>query len=320
MMIGHVEVKNNVFLAPLAGVSDRPFRLLCSEQGAGLVYTEMVSAKAISYDNKKTEQLLVVSPEKEKVGIQLFGRDPDILASSAQKIDHEGIALFDINMGCPVYKIVNNGEGSALMKEPKLIEAIVKAMVKAVDKPVTIKIRSGFDADSVNAVEVAKIAEAAGVAAIGIHGRTREQYYSGQADWEVIRQVKEAVKIPVFGNGDIFSAKDGKAMLDQTGCDAILIARGAQGNPWIFREVLHYLATGELLERPSPEEIVAMIVRHKDLMIEEKGDYVALREMRKHVSWYSKGMKHSTILRKEINMLEDMDRFDAMIHEILMKQ
>lgn len=320
MRIGDVKVKNNVFLAPLAGVSDRPFRLLCSEQGAGMVYTEMVSAKAIAYDNRKTESLLTVSPEKEQVGVQLFGREPDILASSAQKIDHEGITLFDINMGCPVAKIVNNGEGSALMKEPKRIEAIIKTMVKAVDKPVTIKIRSGFDAGSVNAVEIAKIAEAAGAAAIGVHGRTREQYYSGQADWSVIRQVKEAVNIPIIGNGDIFSAIDGKAMLDETGCDAILIARGAQGNPWIFREVLHYLAMGELLERPSAEEIVAMISRHKDLMVEEKGDYVALREMRKHVSWYTKGMKHSNVLRNEINTLEDMESFDAMIHGILMKQ
>ncbi len=317
MRIGNTHLKNKVFLAPLAGVSDRPFRILCAEQGAGLVYTEMVSAKAILYNNKKTEKLLGISPELETVGVQLFGSDPQIMAESAQKIDHEGIALFDVNMGCPVPKIVNNGEGSALMKEPKLIGEIIEAMVKVLKKPVTIKIRSGFDQSNINAVEVAKIAEAAGASAIAVHGRTREQFYSGNADWTVIKAVKDVVKIPVIGNGDIFSAEDGQRMIEETGCDAILIARGAQGNPWIFSETLHYMAKGERLDRPTAVEVVSMILRHRDALVMEKGPYVALREMRKHVSWYTKGFPNATHLRKELNTLEDMDRFEELIQMII---
>lgn len=317
MVIGNIKTKNNVFLAPLAGVSDRPFRLLCAEQGAGLVYTEMVSAKAIAYNNEKTIKLLAISPDQERVAVQLFGSEPEILAESARKIDRDGITLFDVNMGCPVPKIVNNGEGSALMKTPELIGAIIEAMVKAVDKPITIKIRSGFDEDHVNAVEVARIAQASGAAAIGVHGRTRQQYYSGKADWSVIKAVKEAVNIPVIGNGDIFTAQDAKNMLDTTGCDGVMVARGAQGNPWIFREILHYLATGDLLERPSIDEIIAMVLRHRDALVDEKGAYIALRELRKHVSWYTKGLKNATLLRKELNQLEDMAAFEPTMRGLL---
>ena len=319
MKIDRLNLDNNIFLAPLAGVSDRPFRVLCYEQGAGLVYTEMISAKAIAYDNQKTKEMLVTSEGTETLGVQLFGKEPEIMADSAQKIDHPGIALFDINIGCPVPKVVNNGEGSALMKDPKLIGDIVGAMVKRLSKPVTVKIRKGFDANHLNAVLVAKIAEASGAAAITVHGRTREQYYSGHADWEIIRAVKEAVDIPVIGNGDIFNAMDAKRMLEQTGCDGVMVARGAQGNPWIFREINQYLKTGQIPERPDTERIIEMMIRHKNAMVEDKGDYIALREMRKHVAWYTKGLKHGTRLRQVMNQIVDIHEFDRKVHEILLQ-
>ncbi|PKM56877.1 MAG: tRNA dihydrouridine synthase DusB [Firmicutes bacterium HGW-Firmicutes-3] len=319
MKINQLNLSNNIFLAPLAGVSDRPFRVLCYEQGAGLVYTEMISAKAIAYDNQKTKEMLVTSEGTETLGIQLFGKEPEIMADSAQKIDHPGIALFDINLGCPVPKVVNNGEGSALMKNPKLIGDIVEAMVKRLSKPVTVKIRKGFDANHVNAVLVAKIAEASGAAAITVHGRTREQYYSGHADWDIIRAVKEAVHIPVIGNGDVFNALDAKRMLEETGCDGVMVARGAQGNPWIFREINHYLKTGEIPNRPDTEIIIEMMMRHKNAMVEDKGAYIALREMRKHVAWYTKGLKHGTRLRQVTNQIVDIHEFDRKVREILLQ-
>lgn len=318
MKIGNVELKNNIFLAPLAGVSDRPFRVLCAEQGAGLVYTEMVSAKAISYNSKKTLDLLRISPDIETVGVQLFGRDPKIIAESAKRIDNDNIALFDVNMGCPVPKVVNNGEGSALMMEPELIGEIIEALVLAVDKPITIKIRKGFTKDKVNAVEIGKIAEASGAAAIGIHGRTRDEYYSGKADWQIIKDLKEAVSIPVIGNGDVFSAYDAKRLLDETACDGIMVARGAQGNPWIFREILSYIETGIIPDRPTTKEVIEMIMRHKDALTSDKGGYVALREMRKHVSWYTKGLKNSTILRGKVNQAETFLEFENLIRSILL--
>ena len=262
LRIGNTILENNVILAPMAGVTDLPFRLLCREQGAGCVVTEMLSAKAILYNNRNTKELMQIHPQERPAAIQLFGSDPDIMAQIAARIEDGPYDFIDVNMGCPVPKVVNNGEGSALMKNPKQAEKVLSAMVKAVKKPVTVKFRKGFNNTSVNAVEFAKMAEGSGVAAVAVHGRTREQYYSGKADWDIIRQVKEAVKIPVIGNGDIFTPQDAGRMMEETGCDGIMVARGAKGNPWIFRRINHYLDTGEILPGPSIEEIQAMILRH----------------------------------------------------------
>lgn len=317
MKIGDILLDNNILLAPMAGVTDMAFRVLCHEQGCGLVYTEMVSAKAIMYNNPKTDLLLQVHPEEGPVGVQLFGNDPKILSEMAKKIDCEAVALFDVNMGCPVPKVFNNGEGSALMKNPELIGLIVRTLTEAVKKPVTVKIRKGIDDAHVNAVEIAQIAEANGAKAITVHGRTREQYYSGKADWDIIRQVKNAVKIPVIGNGDVFSASDAKDLLDFTGCDGIMVARGAEGNPWIFNEINHFLKTGELLKRPSKEAIIATILKHALMLKESKGEYIAMREMRKHISWYTKGMKNSNKMRKDINEIETMDMLIDQMENLL---
>ena len=307
LKIGNVELENNVILAPMAGVTDLPFRLLCKEQGAGLVCMEMVSAKAIYYGNKNTEELMQILPEEDPVSLQLFGSDPDLMAEMAKKIEERPFAILDINMGCPVPKVVNNGEGSALMKEPKLAEEIIAKVAKAIKKPVTVKIRKGFDEEHINAVEIAKRAEAAGAAAIAVHGRTRQQYYSGKADWECIRAVKEAVSIPVIGNGDVTSAELAKEMLVQTGCDGVMIGRGAEGNPFLFREITQYLENGVLPERPTPAEIRRTIERHAALQIKYKGEYTGVREMRKHLSWYTTGLPHSARYRQMINQIETMD-------------
>jgi nifR3 family TIM-barrel protein len=299
----------------MAGVTDLPFRILCREQGCGLAVTEMVSAKAILYKNKNTNELLSVSDQEGPVSVQLFGSDPEIMADMAKAIESRPFALIDVNMGCPVPKIVNNGEGSALMKDIKLAEKILTAMVKAVKKPVTVKFRKGFTEETCNAVEFARMAESCGVAAVAVHGRTREQYYSGTADWEIIRQVKEAVSIPVIGNGDVFEPEDAKALLDQTGCDGIMIARGAKGNPWIFSRTLRYLETGELSEPPSPKEISQMILRHGTMQAEHKGEVVAMREMRKHMAWYTAGLPHSAKLRNDINKVETMEELKKFVIE-----
>ena len=317
MKIGNVQLENPYILAPMAGVTDLPFRLLCKEQGAGLLCMEMISAKALQYKNKNTKALLSIHPQEYPVSLQLFGSDPKIISEMAQEIEELPFQILDINMGCPVPKVVKNGEGSALMKDPKLIYEIVSQTVRAIQKPVTVKIRKGFDDDHVNAVEVAKVIEEAGASAVAVHGRTREQYYSGKADWEIIRRVKEAVSIPVIGNGDVTSGERALAMREQTGCDGVMIGRGAQGNPWIFHELVEYDRTGVLPPRPSKEVIKATMLRHARLQIEFKGDYLGIREMRKHVAWYTKGMKGSAKLRDEINQVESYEELKQLLDERL---
>lgn len=313
LAIGNVTLDNNIILAPMAGVTDLPFRLLCSEQGAGMSCMEMVSAKAIMYKNKNTESLLEIHPEEGRVSLQLFGSDPKILGEMARQIEDRPFDILDINMGCPVPKVVNNGEGSALMKEPKLVEEIVSAVAKAVNKPVTVKIRKGFNDTCVNAVEIARIAEASGAAAVAVHGRTREQYYAGKADWEIIAKVKSNLSIPVIGNGDVTDGASAKAMLEQTGCDGVMVGRAARGNPWIFRQIISYLRDGTVMPRPDKEEIKATILRHARLQLECKGEYTGIREMRKHVSWYTFGMPDSARMRRSINMAESFGELERLV-------
>ena len=315
MRIGNVEIDNNLVLAPMAGVTDLPFRVLCREQGCGLLYTEMVSAKAILYNNKNTEALLEVEPEENPISLQLFGSDPQIMADMAKRLEERPFDIFDVNMGCPVPKIVNNGEGSALMKNPLLVGQIVESMAKAVKKPVTVKIRKGFNDELVNAPEIAHIVEESGGAAVAVHGRTREQFYSGKADWDIIRQVVERVHIPVIGNGDVNSAEDVLAMEEQTGCAGVMIGRGARGNPWIFSRINEYRRTGVLPPRPNVDEIKAMIKKHAALQLKYKGEYIGVREMRKHVAWYTSGLKNSSALRNAVNMTETMDELMKLIDE-----
>lgn len=316
LKIGGVTLDNNVILAPMAGVTDMPFRLLCREQGAGLVCMEMVSAKAIYYGNKNTEGLLAVHPRETPASLQLFGSEPDILAEMAKRIEDRPFAILDFNMGCPVPKVVNNGEGSALMRDPALVRRILTAMVKAVKKPVTVKIRKGFDEAHCNAVEIARIAEDCGAAAVAVHGRTREQYYSGRADWETIARVREAVRIPVIGNGDIDSPQAAMDMIRQTGCDGVMVGRAAQGNPWIFREITQFLEDGTIPERPTGQEKRECILRHAQLQLTLKGEYTAVREMRKHLSWYTVGMPHSARFRRMINSMESMDQLIESVNTI----
>ena len=307
MTIGNITLDNNIILAPMAGVSDLPFRLLCHEQGAGLVCMEMISAKAILYHNRNTESLLEIHPQEGPVSLQLFGSDPAIMADIAARIEDRPFQILDINMGCPVPKIVGNGEGSALMKNPLLAGQIIEAVVKAVGKPVTVKIRKGFDEEHVNAVEMAHVAQESGAAAVAVHGRTREQFYSGKADWDIIRRVKQAVSIPVIGNGDVVDGESALALLQQTGCDGIMIGRACQGNPWIFREVKNFLESGQICPRPTNREIVDTILRHARLQLQYEGEYIGIREMRKHVSWYSAGVPNSARFRAEINAMESME-------------
>lgn len=310
-----MDFKNKLILAPMAGVCDLPFRLLCKMQGCDIVYTEMISAKGLFYNNKNTEPLLVTAEEESPVGAQLFGSEPQLLGEMAKKIEDRGFAFVDINMGCPVPKIVNNGEGSALMKNPPLAGRIVEAVVKSCSLPVTVKIRSGFDSNHINAAEMAYVAQESGASAVAVHGRTREQYYHGQADRDVIRQVKDAVAIPVIGNGDIFCPEDVIAMKRETGCDSVMIGRGARGNPWIFGEIKAFLENGVVPERPDIGEITDMILKHAELMVLYKGEYTTIHEMRKHVSWYSAGLPDSSILRNRVNQIETMEELIALLED-----
>lgn len=316
LTIGKVTLENNLILAPMAGVTDLPFRLLCREQGAGLVCMEMVSAKAIYFHNKNTEELMEIHPDEIPASLQLFGSDPDIISEMAKRIEERPFSILDINMGCPVPKVVNNGEGSALMKNPGLVEEIITKTVKAVKKPVTVKIRKGFQENMVNAVEIARIAEASGAAAIAVHGRTREQYYAGCADWDIIAQVKQAVSIPVIGNGDVTDGASARKLLEQTGCDGIMVGRAVRGNPWIFRGIRHFLETGKQPEKPEAAEIRETILRHAAMELDHKGEYTAVREMRKHIAWYTTGWPHSAALRKSINEIESWQALELAVKEI----
>lgn len=318
LRIGDAILENNIILAPMAGVTDLPFRLLCKEQGAGLICMEMVSAKAIMYNNKNTEELLEIHPEELPVSLQLFGSDPHIISEMAKRIEERPFAVLDINMGCPMPKIVGNGEGSALMKNPALVEKIVAETVKAIKKPVTVKIRKGFDDAHVNAVEIAKAAEAAGAAAVAVHGRTREQYYAGEADWDIIAKVKEAVRIPVIGNGDVTDGESAARLMEQTGCDGVMIGRAVRGNPWIFREIKAYLQTGEKLASPETAQVKEMILRHAMLQLKYKGEYIGIREMRKHVSWYVTGFPYAARFRQKVNEMETFDDLMRGVEAIFM--
>lgn len=316
LMIGDVTLNNNIILAPMAGVTDLPFRLLCSEQGAGMCGMEMVSAKAILYNNKNTEALLEIHPGEGRVSLQLFGSDPKILSEMAKRIEDKPFDILDINMGCPVPKVVNNGEGSALMLQPGLAGKIISAVVRAITKPVTVKIRKGFDEAHINAVEIAKIAEDAGAAAVAVHGRTREQYYTGKADWEIIARVKENVSIPVIGNGDIADGESAARMIKQTGCDGVMVGRAARGNPWLFKRIAAYLKDGTVLLKPTAGERREMMLRHARLQLEYKGEYTGVREMRKHVAWYTAGIPNSARLRQNVNMVESFEELEAMIQNM----
>ena len=314
--IGSVEIENPFVLAPMAGVTDLPFRKLRKEQGAGLICTEMVSAKAISFHNKNTESLMEIDPLEHPVSLQLFGNEPELMAEVAKSIEERPFDILDINMGCPVPKVVNNGEGSALLKDPELIGRIIKAVSGAVKKPVTAKMRIGFEGYPVDPVEIAKIMEDSGAAAIAVHEKTRQQYYAGQPDLETIRKIKEAVSIPVIGNGDVDSPEKAEALLKETGCDAVMIGRGVRGNPWIFRELNHYFLTGEKLSPPSIQEVREMILRHARMQIEKKGEFTGIREMRKHVAWYTAGMRHSAGLRRESNLIADYQELEALLSRL----
>ena len=313
--IGNVEIQNNIFLAPMAGITDLPFRILCKEHGAGLVYTEMVSSKGIFYDDSKTKRLMSLDERERPAAIQIFGSDAEIMSEMAEKISEEA-DIIDINMGCPAPKVIKNLDGSKLMLYPEKIDEITKKVVERAKVPVTIKIRKGWDDEHVNAVEIAQIAEKNGISAITVHGRTREQFYTGTADLEIIKKVKEAVKIPVIGNGDIINGETAKRMFETTGCDAIMIGRGSNGNPWIFEEIIKYLNNDTSYQKPTIEEIKRMINKHLNMLCEHKGEYTAIREMRKQIAWYVKGLPGATQIRNEINKIEEIESLRKKIEEI----
>jgi nifR3 family TIM-barrel protein len=297
----------------MAGVTDLPFRLICKGFDCGMVYTEMVSAKGLFYKNEKTNDLLYVDPKEHPAGVQLFGSDPQILREISKEVAESDVDFIDLNMGCPAPKITKNGEGSALMKNPQLIGEIIFETAKDLKKPLTVKIRKGFDDNQINAVEIAKIAEQAGASAITVHGRTREQFYSGKADWDIIKQVKSQVGIPVIGNGDIKTPQDAKKMLEYTGCDGVMIGRAAQGNPWIFKRTVHYLETGELLSEPTFDERAATIMQHAQMLIAYKGAYTGVREMRSHLTSYVKGIHGATDIRRALTTVETLEDIENLL-------
>ena len=317
MKIGNLQLDNEVFLSPMAGVTDLPFRTICKEKGCGMLYTEMINAKALCYDDENTKKMLRMEKDEHPVAVQIFGSDPEFMGKAASIMNQYPNEILDINMGCPAPKVVKNGDGSALMRNPKLAAEVLSAVVKNSEKPVTLKIRKGWDDDCINAVEIAKIAQECGISALAIHGRTREQFYSGKADWDIIAEIKQAIEIPVIGNGDVFEVQDAVNMLEKTKCDAIMIGRGAQGNPWIFNRINHYMKTGEILPEPTLEEKITTAIKHMNLAVAEHGDYVAVREMRKHIGWYLKGLKNSAKYRDQINKITDYKEVIAMLEEYM---
>lgn len=315
MKIGNVQLDNEVFLSPMAGVTDLPFRTICKEKGCGMLYTEMINAKALCYDDENTKKMLNLEDDGHPVAVQIFGSDPEYMGKAASIMNQYTNDILDINMGCPAPKVIKNGDGSALMRNPKLAAEVLTAVVKNSEKPVTLKIRKGWDDNSVNALEIAKIAEECGISALAIHGRTREQFYSGKADWDIIAEIKQSINIPVIGNGDVFDVQDAVNMLEKTKCDAIMIGRGSQGNPWIFNRINHYMKTGEVLPEPTLEEKIGTAIKHMNLAVAEHGEYVAVREMRKHIGWYLKGLKNSAKYRDQINKITDYKEVISMLEE-----
>ena len=317
MKIGNVQLDNEVFLSPMAGVTDLPFRTICKEKGCGMLYTEMINAKALCYDDENTKKMLNLEDDGHPVAVQIFGSDPEYMGKAASIMNQYTNDILDINMGCPAPKVIKNGDGSALMRNPKLAAEVLTAVVKNSKKPVTLKIRKGWDDNSVNALEIAKIAEECGISALAIHGRTREQFYSGKADWDIIAEIKQSINIPVIGNGDVFDVQDAVNMLEKTKCDAIMIGRGSQGNPWIFNRINHYMKTGEVLPEPTLEEKISTAIKHMNLAVAEHGEYVAVREMRKHIGWYLKGLKNSAKYRDQINKITDYKEVISMLEEYM---
>lgn len=316
MEIGNIKLDNNVFLAPMAGITDLAFRLLCKEMGAGLVFSEMVSSKGIYYEDESTNKLLKVNPKERPVAIQIFGSDPDIMGYVVTNYlnKRQDIDIIDINMGCPAPKIVKNGDGSALMKDPKLARKVIKSVVKASNKPVTLKIRMGWDHKNINGIDIGKIGEEEGISAITIHSRTKDMFYSGRADWDFIKKLKENIVVPVIGNGDIFEPEDGLKMLEYTNCDAIAIGRGCQGNPWIFKRILSLLK-GEMDQAPTVDEKISTCIRHLELLTSIKGEKVGVREMRKHAAWYLKGLKNSNEVKNKLNTINDKEKMKHLLKE-----